>query len=42
VTALSPRGSSLVASTYLGGSDDDVGLGLGLVLGGPGDVVVTG
>jgi hypothetical protein len=40
VTVLSPRGSSVVSSTYLGGSGADVGLGL--ALGRSGDVVVTG
>jgi hypothetical protein len=40
VTALRSRGSSVVSSTYLGGSDADVGLGI--ALGRSGAVYVTG
>ncbi len=40
VTKLSPDGSAIVYSTYLGGSADDVGLGI--ALDGAGNVFVTG
>jgi hypothetical protein len=40
VTKLNPTGSALVYSTYLGGTGDDIGLGV--ALDGPGNAYVTG